>query len=437
MKFNKFLVSFSFVTFVLATFFYFSQATPQFALWTGNRCSSCHISNQGGGMRTEFGWKFPKESSTFSILDEPLSTIYSFDKEKYSKFDSVFSYGLDFRYQSTRSHKYDDATRKYYPMQSSFYAKLQPVSFIMLEGQFNLGRFILDSVNPNRTVYLNSNREFRNLGKFNSSDSLFYTSNLIYPGQQEWSASAIIKPFSSLPALRIGKFEPAMGLFDCDMTMLDRRLAGPDGTEQFIPPRYSEFGAELNYESFDWLSIDAGVFASNNLQKFKLWGSDLRTVSNSGRLSYVLKGVLYPEWFFEDFPSSYIGASILQNGDFGYFNGFIGYSILENLSLELKYSGMRLSDRADTSLAKNKADSYMAQLNYIPYKSIFISLRAETGNNELVTENIRNYNFRTNQYVVSTKMIPIPFVELIAEYRYIDCLYFKSGRWLFQLHLFY
>lgn len=437
MTLNKFIIGSIVVLTVLNAFLYFTKATPQFALWTGNRCSSCHISNQGGGMRTEFGWKFPKESSTFSILNEPLVSVYSFDKEKYSKFDSIFSYGLDFRYQSTRSHKYVDSYRRYYPMQSSFYAKLQPIKYVIFEGQFNLGKFILDSVNPNMTTYLNSNRKFTNLGKFNSTDSLFYTSNLIYPGQQEWSASAIIKPNGTFPALRIGKFEPAMGLFDCDMTMLDRRVAGPDGTEQFIPPRYSEFGAELNYESFDWLSVDVGVFASDNLQKIKIWGSDLKTVTGKGRLSYVLKGVFYPEWLFEDFQSSYIGASIMQNGNFGYFSGFIGYSILENLSLELNYSGIRLSNKTDTFLVNNIANSYMAQLNYIPYKSIFISLRAETGNNELITNNMRNYNFRTNQYVVSTKLIPIPFVELITEYRYIDCLYFKSGRWLFQLHLFY
>ncbi|HPI19847.1 MAG TPA: hypothetical protein PKY56_05695, partial [Candidatus Kapabacteria bacterium] len=42
------------------------KSAPEFALWTGNKCTTCHLNQQGGGMRNEFGWSFPKDASLFS-----------------------------------------------------------------------------------------------------------------------------------------------------------------------------------------------------------------------------------------------------------------------------------------------------------------------------------------------------------------------------------
>jgi len=391
----------SFFTFILmAGFYYSSIATPQLALWSGNPCSACHISNQGGGMRTEFGWKFSKESSTFSILDEPLASVYSIDKEKYSYLDSLFAFGLDFRYQSTRSNKSEDAVRQYYPMQASIYGNTQPIKGFIIEGQYNYGR-------------------------------------LVYLGQQEWSASAIIKPDKSLPYFRIGKFEPAMGLYDCDMTNMDRRLAVPDGSEQFIPPDYSELGAEIIYESLDWLSVNAGIFDSWNLGKMKVWGNDLKYVSVEHNPSFAVKATIYPEWYFEDFSSSFLGASILVNGGFAYYNAFAGYNITDNISIEARYSGSYLNGYVDTVENKRISGNIIGQINYMPFRGIFINFRAETGNANLNGDGETVYDFNANQYIVSGKFLLIPYLELIADYRIVSCEYYTSGRWLFQVHLYY
>ena len=397
----KILIGFLTVVFFGTFLIYNITATPQLALWTGNRCSACHISNQGGGMRKDFGWKFAKESSVFSIYDEPLATIYSIDKQKYSYFDSLLAFGLDFRYQSSRSNKAENAERKYYPMQASFYANTNPWHWLLIEGQYNYG-------------------------------------DLIFPGQQEWSASAYIKPWKHLPTLHIGKFEPAMGLYECDMAMLDRRYAVPQGTEQFIPPDYAELGAELIYESQDWLSLNFGVFDSWHLAKQKVWGNDLQIVSVPHNPSFVFKAMFYPEWYFDDFASSYVGGAVLVNGKFAYYSAYAGYSILENLSLELRYYGSHLSGIIDSVDNRNSTNSLIGQLNYIPYKGIILSARAESGNNLTMTgETVEQYNFNTMQYVFSATIQPIPYVELIAQYRIIDCLYYTSGRWLFQAHLYY
>jgi len=401
MKITKTILLLACIALFVMLFYLNIKATPQLALWTGNRCSTCHISNQGGSMRADFGWKFAKESSIFSIYDNPLRTIYSIDKNQYSYFDNLFAYGLDFRYQSTRSGKTQDAKRKYYPMQASFYANSQSWDWLLLEGQYNYG-------------------------------------NLIYNGQQEWSASAYFKPSKNLPSLHIGKFEPAMGLYECDMTMLDRRFAIPDGTEQFIPPDYSELGAELIYESLDWLSVNAGVYDSWNLNKLTVWGSDLQYLTVPHNPSFSFRTVFYPEWYFDNFPSSFIGAAVLVNGHFKYYDVFAGYSILDNVSLEARYFGSNLSGTVEGIPTKQHTNSFIGQINYIPYKGIILTARAETGNNKLIeNDNSTQYDFSTQQYVFSLTLQPIPYLELITQYRIINSLYYTSGRWLFQLHLYY
>ncbi len=377
------------------------EATPQLALWTGNRCSACHISNQGGGMRSEFGWNFGKSSSIFSSAEKPLSAIYSIDKGKYSYFNKLFAWGFDFRYQSTRSNKTNEAVRKYYPMQASLYANSNPWEWLLVEGQYNYG-------------------------------------DLIFDGQQEWSASAYVKFGDELPKLHIGKFEPPSGIYECDMVMLDRRNAVPNGTEQFIPPDYSEAGAEIIYESLDWLSLNFGVFDSWNLGKQKVWGNDLQYITVAHNPSFVFKTTFYPEMFFDDFPSSFIGAALLVNGGFAYYNLFAGYSIIDNLSVEARYYGSHLSGFVDGKNNIRTTNSIIAQLNYIPYRGIIVTARAETANANLaIDKENKQYDFNTMQYTLSATLQPVPYFEFIAQYRIVDCYYYTSGRWLFQAHLYY
>ena len=413
MNFKKHLILSSFlILFIAAAFIYVIKATPQISLWTGNRCSACHINMQGGNMRNEFGWKFAKEMTTFPISEEPLTSIYSFDKDKYSYFNKWLAFGFDFRYQSTESHKTDRAVRKYYPIQASVYANTNPFDWLLIEGQFNVGKIGYD-------------------------DSITYKHIMMFAGQQEWSASVFIKPSKELPALRLGKFQPSMGLRDCDMTVLDRRLAVADGTEQLIAPDYSEFGAELIYEGQDWLTVNLGAYDSWNLSKVRMWGSDLSPISVPHNPSFAIRAAFFPEWLIEDFPAAYAGASALVNGRFGYYNVFLGYSIFEDLYIEAKYAGTKLNGKVDSMDRSSYSNNFIGQVTYLPAKGIFLSLRAETGNSVLEGNDLRYYNFRTNQYVAGVKLLLVPFTEIIAEYRYLDCLYYNSGRWLFQVHLFY
>jgi hypothetical protein len=392
---------------VLITGFWFSSinATPELSLWSGNRCSTCHINLQGGAMRNEFGWKFSKESTTFSLMDETLGSIYSFDKSKYSYFDSLFAFGFDTRVQTTRSHKTDNSVRKYYPMQASLYLNSNPTKGIMFEGQYNFG-------------------------------------NMIFPGQSQWMASMIIGADPGRPYFRIGRFQPSMGIRDCDMTILDKRIAVPDGTESFIPPDYAEYGAEIIYESFDWLSVNLGVFTSDSLNRNTIYGSDASLIGEPHSLSYNAKVTFYPEWLWDDFPAAFIGASLLSNffpdGSLNYYNIFLGYALMDNVYLQARFAGTQMKGK--NSKLENIARStqnWIAGVTYMPYKGIFIGLRAEHGNSNLETGNIEYYDFNTTQIVANVKFLPVPFFEIIPEYRFIDCFYYKSSRWAMQLHLYY
>lgn len=368
-------------------------ATPEFALLTGNRCSSCHINNQGGGMRKEFGWNFGRDFSALTPSEAGLEGFYDFfDKKKYTLLDKFLAVGTDFRYQSTRSHKYEDAIRKYYPMQASIYINSEPFDWLKLDGQYNFGK-------------------------------------LVFPGQVDWSASAYFRPFEGSPIVRIGNFQPSIGLRDCDMTMLDRRIPTPDGSQTIIPPDYSEIGAELIYENPKWLSLFAGVFDSKNLWANSFFGRETKIVSILHNPSFTFKFVVYPQWI-NDLPSSFIGSSVLINGNLILLNSFLGLSVTDDLLFCFRYSLLNKPyERYSYSL--------IPSFSYIAYKGVLLGLRFEFGNTDIITPGLDVIPISTYQIVANAKILLIPYIELIPEYRYISSKEYKSFRWAFQFHLYY
>jgi|DewCreStandDraft_4_1066084.scaffolds.fasta_scaffold00378_78 hypothetical protein len=372
---------------------YSSFATPEFSLWTGNRCSACHINPQGGGMRNDFGWKFGNDASFFSFKDIGLNPIAEYiDKGDNSFFNGLLSIGTDFRYQSFRSHKTENATRRYFPMQASLYLSSTPLKWLTLQGQYNIGP-------------------------------------LIFPAQKDWSASLILKPIDELPSLRVGFFQPAFGLRDCDMTSLDRRVASTDGTASLIPPDYAELALELNYESLDWLSVALGIADSRSLSEISLYGEQLSIVAVKDNPTFTGRLVIFPKLLEDFLPESYLGSSLLINGDFLIINSFIGVALFDDLQLIFRYSG-------SNKYFIRKTDNFIAGLTYSPYKGIFLGVKGEYG----ITKHIltdETYIFKTYQIVANAKIFILPFVEFIPEYRYIDCEEYRSTRWAVQLHLYY
>jgi len=269
-------------------------ATPEFSLWSGNKCSECHNSHQGGGSRTEFGFQFAKDASFFPAIDFPFLEDY----EKNSIIDSTLYYGMDFRFQSTRSHKLKDAERKYYPMQASAYLTYHLFDGVYADAQYNIG--------PK-----------------------------IFTGQQAYAFYLMLKPFESLPYLKIGYFLPAIGLRDCDMTDLDRRAAVLDGSENLIAPDFAEWGIEAGYSPAEWLDIEIGMFDASSLSEVTILGDQLNLVTGA-RPTFTSRMVFWLNNMFEELPQTYLGGSNLVNDLFVINTAFMGFAPFDDWLFQFK-----------------------------------------------------------------------------------------------------
>lgn len=389
-------------------------ATPEFAAWTDNKCSKCHVNTQGGDMRNEFGWKFAKDASYFNSEDEEVKPFYdAFDKDKYAYFGKTTAFGFDFRMQTTRSHKSADAVRKYYPMQGTFYAGFFPAEWMTFSGKINAAK-----------------PEF-------------------FPGQQWWAAECFVNPGAGLPGLRFGKISPSFGLRDCDMTSLDRRTAMPDGTESLIPPDYSEYGAELVWDPGETLTFNLGIFKSDALNDVDVFGmSPLLHLENNPTSNIRL--IAYPHKEFDDLPESYLGGSFTANGRFFYSTVFAGVSLSQDVNFYAKYSTTNIAFSRNTN-------NYIFGVTYMPEKGLFLGTRAEFGNTRMFITNDSIYpiaidggetvihelkildrlDFKNIQIVVNAKWFLMPYLELIPEYRYLRTEEYESTRWAIQFHAYY
>lgn len=379
-------------------------ATPELSLWSGNKCSKCHINPQGGGIRTEFGWKYLRDASHFPIGKDEVRNIYRlFDKEKYwnnlsfgdtlnaSRELNNFAFGFDFRFQLIRSHRTELAKRKFFPMEAAIYVLIRASDFVAINGQYNLGR-------------------------------------IIFQGQDNWMASTNIKFGDYLPEIQVGKFQPSFGIRDCDMTRFDRRIASVDYTASLFPPDYSEFGLELSYKKFDWFDFFVGVFDSRFLSQVTIFG-DIPIVLKHNP-SFNSKLVIYPN-ILEDYLTYFlIGSSVLVNGNFLYSSSFFGINLIETVALYGEYVFSSLKEL-------RKTNSYTLKLFWFFTRGIMPFLTYEVGENSLMITQENTWNLKNQSAILGIKYFPLPYVEIVGEYRYFKSTENKSTRWTFQIHFYY
>lgn len=367
-------------------------ATPELSLFTGNRCSECHLSVTGGGARNEFGWQFGNDASTYRPSAFSLEDIYELcDKKDYSYLDGLFAFGTDFRLQTIRSHKTPDAVRRIIPMQAALYISSQPAEWILLDGQYNFG--------PK-----------------------------IFPGQKDWSASVLIKPADFLPMIKAGFFQPTLGIRECDMTQFDRRVASQDGTESLIAPNFAEAGVEMIYEGLDWITLSAGIFDSRSLGEVKVFGSIGNIVSIESNPTETVRLVLWPGQF-ADVPDGFYGASGMANGDFYLVNIFAYQSIIEEISIFGQFS---FSDKEFVRETRN----WTAGISWTPWTGVFIGIRAETAKTEISLGQGVNTEFDSYQAVLYANWLILPYIEFRPEYRYMNAYEYESTRWALQFHFY-
>ncbi len=378
-----------------------TTAIPQFSALSGNRCTNCHISPSGGGIRNELGWYSWYDVGMVPRNSPLLSWMYELDKEN-TFFDGLLTLGMDARIQSTRSFSSPDAQRSTFPMQASLYAAITPIKAVTIEGTFSIAAL---RTGPN-------------------SDQ-----RIVYPGQRMGSLSAIIAPSLSWPQLRVGLFRPSIGIRYDDHTMAAFSYATSSRRQTLVAPDWSEYGAEITYEGLRWLTLQSGVFGSEGLSQVRLSDGGSQNVSAiaGNQPTITARAVVWPR-AFNDMLNMWFGASILSNDAITLSSAFAGIGLSDELSLLIDRTTLDRRDIMET-------ESWTAELMYQASTWAFPYVRAER---YWTRQAAAQSSVSANAAIIGAQIFVVPYVELRPEYRIWDTeLDGYTSRWNLQLHIFY
>jgi hypothetical protein len=398
--------------FVFLITMYIADARPEYSILMsyGAKCSSCHYNIQGGGVRNNFGWLARKDISIINPSSIGLKGLFDLMSNNYVANESI-TFGTDFRWQMAKWPP--PIGRDFMVMQFSPYLVLQPFKWLGFEGFYNIAYDI-------------------------ASDKRFV-------GQNPYAASMYIKPADYLPSLRVGYFQPTVGIKYDDHTLLVRQVTGYSktgarfsGAENIaknlptmplIPDDYADLGAELDYEAVSWLSLSAGMFDTKNLEDLISISKTGQTIPvvDTGSVSSVFKAFVSPELIKG--VNNYLCGTYLLNGDFYISSLSLGVGLPDKISFLAEY--MR-SEKKDSRLTLN----FLAEVTYQLTDAILPYVRAERG---VTKYKIENNPFFSNQFVFGAHFYPLPFIDLLPEYRIYNSEQVPgySAEWTFQIHLFY
>ncbi len=402
-----------------------AEATPRMSLTAGTPCIACHVNPTGGGGRTEVGWGAMSRVGAVTWSDLGLDSLH--EAESNGWMDGRIAVGLDFRLQAARlgnptldeARGPDDPVVPDYtvfPMQLQPYLVLQPLDGLSLYGTFAAGP-----------------ETFR--GKLCDE---------VFPGMSCFEAFALYEPKGALPTVRLGVFQPAIGVRHDDHTLFVRGDAR-DRRRPIIAPNYAEPGAEVLLQPLTWLRAEVGAYAPQGLDKTlngAVSTADLWPVAYNARLTflpYLRIPVEVPaedDGFgddgFGDEPTTedyvintWIGASAYGSGDFLLLNGFLGVGIHEGVALVAEVSHSQRTLDYDTLNA-------WVGLTYTPWAWLTGALRAERAQTQTEVDKEITWS-----YVAGLEFFPVPGVEIRPEYRLVQTESYLFGQATAQLHLFY
>ncbi|HLP27017.1 MAG TPA: hypothetical protein VK147_00160 [Candidatus Didemnitutus sp.] len=369
-------------------------AIPQYTLMSGNRCANCHVNQQGAGLRNELGWYSMMDESIIKPSSIGLGGLFEPLQQSNLTLNETFNYGLDLRAQSSRGID-SGSTRKTFPMQVAMHAAWTPQEGITVEGTYNAG--------PIR-----------------------------YDGQTSWSASVLAQPTKDWPQVRIGHFQPSMGIRYDDHSMMIRQIA--DNTayaHPLIAPNYAEYGAEITYATPTWLSLSAGVFDMTNLARVNINGRQITpgSVGYSGRL------VVSDHNTFTAITNSYVGASVLAANSMTMTSVFAGVGLEDRVSLMGEVFMMHSQGLADT---RNAIVALMVKV----FDGVYLEGRAEQATLTSIAPTA--YESTVTQWVIGAQLFVLPFLEIRPDYRIVETGQspqlldqYKAKRWNVQIHIFY
>ncbi len=376
------------------------DAKPQYTYLFGKDCKSCHLRPSGGGIRDYFGFSSRNDVSLIDTEMIGLMEFFEAMQESNSVMDDMLSYGLDLRYQSLRRGSVD-SEREILLMQASPAISFAPTDDLVFEGVYNF--------------------------------AMNYADELKYPGQQSWIASVIYSPSEDLPSIRLGHFQPSVGVKYDDHTMLVRQSLSATHPSPLLPIDLADYGAELNYNPAEWVNLRAGVFRSKNMSEIGLSDASSRPIPlvDKDKITTALR-VSFWDRYFERLLNMELGVSYLFNDDFNMAGVFLGSGITGEISL---IAEIMLSDKKD--IRKTRNISLMA--TYVLTEAILLEARAERGFTQQMNAGEDASQYYASQYVLAAQIYLLPFIEIRPEYRIYDRDIASSyqSRWTVQLHLYY
>ncbi len=377
------------------------SSKPSYSMLSGNRCLNCHVTPNGGGLRNQLGVYSKENASIINPESIGLENFYSFFKsaQEEAAEEHSFYFGLDSRFQSLKwgagSDRFKIFDRKIFLMQLTPYIAYYPFEWMSINAQYNFAEL---------------------------------TGNL-YKGQKSWSAGINIQPDFDYPMLRIGYIQPSIGGRQDDHTLLVRQTAGQ--FDPYLPPDYTEWGAELSYNYFKWFSATFGVFKSESMHE--------NIVKNKNNINIPLVGKniifklarleFYPR-FFEGILNINFGGSYYTGEDFNMFNLFFNAGITDKIALLTEYASTNKNELRTT-------DNFLIELDYQVLPSIILFARAEKANTK---ENLsETLEWTTYQYVVGANLYLLPYLDIKPEYRIYDRAHVESStaQYTLQIHFYY
>lgn len=409
------------------------QARPQYSILEayGTKCQSCHINPEMGGQRNFMG--FLSRSSTSLINPESigLQGLFDFIGGSNEYLGGKLVVGMDTRFQNAKWAQ----TSKL--MQENYYndeGELVTVDKPTLERK-NMWMQVMPYVQINATDWLSFE------GMYNASYDMY--PNMVYPGQQPYSASATLKIADYLPSVRIGYFNPVISMDFDDHTLLVRQAVGKGRAAPLIPVDNSDLGIQFNYSNISWLNATLGFFNSKNMSELMIDNSI--PVVNENTMSTAMNVSIHPGSIFSVlgydinsfFGVSHFFNSSLKTDDGIYFgndyytitSGYMGIGIAEKFALMGEYI---YSEKQNVRTVNN----YLVELNYQLMQPLNVFVRYEGAKTEYLNTET---DFEANQYVLGAHIFVLPFIDILPEYRIYDRgdVDGTSAQWAIQLHIFY
>jgi hypothetical protein len=383
-----------------------ATATPHYALIAGAPCSTCHVNEQGGGMRTEIGWG----SSALNglVQYEQIGLPWLTDLETNQIADGLLSLGIDARWQAARvgapsitinaqgQPEAELAPWRVFTMQLQPYLAVQAHESLTLYGTFAMGE-----------------------GTFKDGDVCWTP----YPGQSCWEAMAIWKPFRGGPSLRAGRAQPSVGIRHDDHTMLIRQDISQE-RRPILPANYAEYGAEIAWQPRYWFRVEAGAWQAAGLAEAV---ADERVVTD--RNAAVNARVTFSPQFGPPRArfSTLLGASTYAAGGFRMDSLFAGIGWRNQLSLLVEQALFHFGADVDRSA---RAFSTLATWQALDWLQVYSRV-------ELAHAERDDQTWDTTASVSGVRFFPLPWLELRPEYRLVWADRYSTGQYAVQLHLFF